>query len=340
MSHEIETHDDQAAAIYGNREAAWHGLGTVMDGNFTALEAMKIAHLGDWNVRKTPLYTLIEAGDETIATKVEGQFATVRDNPFVPGQVDHLGVVGAKYTPFQNEDSADFLDMLVHESGATLDTAGSLNEGRETFFSMKLPDHILVGGEDRVDLNLAILNSHDGTSAIRPLLSTVRVVCKNTFNMALNHNVGMATVRHTSSAKARIEEVRQLLGLEMKRHEEFEAEAEKMIQEAMTKRQFEKVVHTIFPEPDRVTATDRVKNTWAAQKDSLFSLFLGEIETQAKIKETRWGAFNAFTEYVDWTQPIRTAAATPKDRQAARFERAMIGTGATIKNKAWDLTKV
>ena len=39
---------------------------------------------------------------------------------------------------------------------------------------------LAVGGTDRVDLNIAALNSHDGTSAFRILVAPMPVVCANT----------------------------------------------------------------------------------------------------------------------------------------------------------------
>jgi len=52
MSHEIETHGTQAAAVFARKDA-WHRLGTtVRDRAFTAEEAMRLGHLGGWDVRK------------------------------------------------------------------------------------------------------------------------------------------------------------------------------------------------------------------------------------------------------------------------------------------------
>lgn len=46
MAHQIETHGNQAAAIFA-RTDAWHRLGTtVRDRAFTAEEAMTLGHLG------------------------------------------------------------------------------------------------------------------------------------------------------------------------------------------------------------------------------------------------------------------------------------------------------
>ena len=88
MAHEIETYEDQAAFV-SVRQDAWHQLGTVVPNELTAEEALRYAHLSNWNVRKEPLF--IGNG-----TEVQDRFATVRDNPFIEGQVDILGVVGSK----------------------------------------------------------------------------------------------------------------------------------------------------------------------------------------------------------------------------------------------------
>ena len=174
MAHEIETHGTQAAAVFARKDA-WHRLGTtVRDRAFTAEEAMRLGHLGGWNVRKLPLTTAEVSEGGVTPIEVPG-FATVRTNPFT-GAPEALGVVGGGYTPLQNEDHAEFLNLLADESGAIFDTAGSLRGGRQVFITMQLPNSLTVGGTDRVDLNIAALNSHDGSSAFRILVTPVRVV--------------------------------------------------------------------------------------------------------------------------------------------------------------------
>jgi hypothetical protein len=54
---------------------------------------------------------------------VPDQFATVRTNP-ITGRLDHLGVVGTKYEPVQNEESCALLDALTEDSGAVYETLG------------------------------------------------------------------------------------------------------------------------------------------------------------------------------------------------------------------------
>ncbi|WP_370074844.1 DUF932 domain-containing protein [Nocardioides sp.] len=201
MSHEIETHGTHAAAVFARKDA-WHRLGTtVRDRAFSAEEAMTLGHLGGWEVRKLPLTTAEVSEGGVTPIEVPG-FATVRTTPFT-GQPEALGVVGGGYTPLQNEDHAEFLNLLADESGAIFDTAGSLRGGRQVFITMQLPNSLTVGGTDRVDLNIAALNSHDGTSAFRILVTPVRVVCANTQSAALSNHESSFSIRHTHQRQGR-----------------------------------------------------------------------------------------------------------------------------------------
>ena len=167
MAHEIETHGRQAAAVFA-RTDPWHRLGTTVAGQaFSAEDAMRLGHLGGWDVRKVPL-TASEITEHGVTTMDVPGFATVRTNPFTH-RPEALGVVGSGYHPLQNEEHAEFLNLLADESGAIFDTAGSLRGGRQVFVTMKLPNSLTIGGTDRIDVNIAALNSHDGSSAFRLL---------------------------------------------------------------------------------------------------------------------------------------------------------------------------
>jgi phage/plasmid-like protein (TIGR03299 family) len=193
MAHELDITAGHVS-FADSRTDAWHHLGQSVGHTMTAREALDAAHLAGWNVRKMPLQVppqpvVSEHGVTTAAPlPVKEHFATVRTNP-ITGEFDVLGVVGTKYEPVQNEDSCALLDALVDEGGAHYETAGALRGGRETFVAMRLPESMSFDGKDgsndRTDFYLAALNSHDGSSKFRFLVTPVRIVCANTQTAAI-----------------------------------------------------------------------------------------------------------------------------------------------------------
>lgn len=310
MAHEIETFSNGEAAFVSARMDAWHQLGTKTDDAMTAEEALKLAYLADWDVRKVAIVT-------ANGTPVPDRWATVRTNP-VSHLEDVLGVVGTKYQPIQNEANTELLNALVELSGAHFETAGSLKNGREVFVTMKMPQNMRVGGIDDVEMYIAALNSHDGSSAFRFLVTPVRIVCANTQAMAIRGARASFSIRHTRSSTAAIAQARQALGLTHVYQEAFEAEAEKMIQETLTTAKFMDIVKDIFPAPanDAPAATT---GRYKEKVDTIGRLF-GDAHTNEAIRNTRWAGYQAVTEYLDHFAPAQTTkwAATEQDARAIR----------------------
>lgn len=328
MSHQLETHGPRAAALFA-RTDPWHKLGTTVQGEaFTAEDAMTLGHLGKWDVRKVPLSASEVTAEGVTHLDVPG-FATVRTNPFTQ-QAEALGVVGSGYTPLQNEEHAEFLNRLADESGAIFDTAGSLRGGRQVFVTMRLPESLVVGGSDRVDLNIAALNSHDGNSAFRLLITPVRVVCANTQSAALRDNVSSISIRHTRHAKAAVQAARDALGLTFAYVAEFEAEAERLVNTTMTDAQFHALVSDVFG-PTATDAPPRLKAVERARSESLSHLW-ADAQTQAGIRGTAWAGYQSVVEYVDHFAPVRTRG----DKSQARALRLLTSEEpAKIKRAAW-----
>ncbi len=328
MSHDIETHNGQAAAVFA-RQDAWHRLGTtVRDRAFTADEAMRLGHLGGWDVRKVPLQAVEPRADGVHTLDVPG-FATVRTHPFT-GVPEALGVVGSGYTPIQNEEHAEFLNHLTDQSGAVFDTAGSLRGGRQIFVTMQLPESMTVGGTDRVDLFIAALNSHDGSSAFRVLVTPVRVVCANTQAAALNNHVSSISIRHTAGAKAAVQAARDVLGLTFAYCGAFQTEAERMLDTAMTDAAFDSLITRVFGAAN-ADAPTRTAKAEAKRRRTLTALF-ANADTQANIRGSAWAGYQAVTEYVDHFAPVRDK----HDSATARATRLLTADEpAKIKRAAW-----
>src|SRR4051794_22534217 len=195
MAHALETLANGQTAFASARKSAWHQLGQIPDECMTAEDVMTKAWLGGWEVRKIALQG-IEVTDKGV-TKVDctDKFMTVRTNPQT-GATEYLGVVGDDYATVQNEQVAEMLNLLVDESGAHFETAGSMRKGKSVFVTRRLPDAMETAGVARMALYLAAPTSHDGTASLRLDATPVRIVCANTQRMAYARSQGSYTFRH------------------------------------------------------------------------------------------------------------------------------------------------
>lgn len=314
MAHNLDTTNDRASFVSA-REDAWHRLGTVLDHSFTAEEAMKEGLLGGWDVRAIPL----EVADPAtgVVVPVSDRRAILRTNP-VNRQPEYLASVGNAYHIIQNEEHAELLNALVDESGAHFETAGAINGGRQVFITMKLPGHLMVGGVDQVDTYLAAVNSHDGSTPFTIMTTPVRIVCENTLNIALGARTGMYRVRHTSGAQKMIlGQAREALDISFKYLDDFQEQAERLINTEMTQMEFEKIVTKEFGVPD-----DAPKAAVTRAEDRLdqFAELFGNAATHEAVRNTAWAGFNALTEWYDHQAPTRGAA----DADARRAVRTLM----------------
>lgn len=308
---------DGVASFVSARFDAWHKMGITVDSDkLTGQQVLELGRLGGWKLRRSGLFTM----DGDMKIDVSDQYAILRNNP-VNGKVESLGVVGKAYKIIQNERLVALLEAIIHETGAIYDTAGALDGGRRVFVTLKLPQGMTVGGIDAVDLNLIITTSHDGSASIAIMISPTRVVCANTLRAAFRNNVGIYKVPHLANAEAAIlREARQALELSWNYLNEFQTEAEKLIETELTETRFEEIIRAEFGAPEgapkpTVTRCDNKIN-------SMLQLFT-EAETQAGIRNTAWAGFNSLTEWFDHLAPVRPGDG---DEELKRAERAAFDT--------------
>jgi phage/plasmid-like protein (TIGR03299 family) len=229
----------------------------------------------------------------------------VRDNPFILGNKDVLGVVGERYVPLQNEDLFDFADNLL-DNGGRWETAGSIKGGRVVFGALALERETVLdpnGVSDKINTYLLVNTSHDGSIAIQASITPVRVVCANTLNLALGNRGRNGSVkqsfkiRHTQTAQGKVAVAREALGLANAYMDEFDKMASAMIETEITKAQFDKIVELAYPSPK--DDSKKVSLTKHANKiDLINDIYVGDFNNT--ISGTAWGALNALTERLDW----------------------------------------
>ena len=298
MAHNLETNDGEVAfALRG--APAWHNLANRIfnqDEDVTTQTMLEEAKLANWNVRLSPLTDHIsnEWNDVSDAHLV------LRTNPFNQ-ETDVLATVGKRYKPVQNEELFAFADA-IHDANADCrwESAGSLKKGKVVFGTVDIPRTMVLdpqGANDQTKLYLIVWTSHDGSVAVQAAVTPVRVVCQNTLNLAMKSAKQSFKIRHTQSVEGRIQVARETLGLALGYFDEFEKEAQALYSQSITDAEFSKLIQTIYPKPEK-DAKGALKK-WENKVVLLDDLYHNS-PTNATIKGTKWGAFNAITERLDY----------------------------------------
>lgn len=218
MAHLIEVRNGVASFVEnGRKERAWHGLGQVFDGQLTVKEALELSH-ADYPVEMQQVFAMtpaiqqaMESGtvdaDLILDAIVRGRKATMRMDDCQP-----LGIVSDSYGVVQNRDAFQFIDTLCsgelgNDHVPVIETAGVLGHGERVFITAKFPEQIILDNktDDRVDMYVVFTTSHDGSGAVNCIVTPTRVVCNNTLNLAMRHNAGKISLRHTSGINDRLD---------------------------------------------------------------------------------------------------------------------------------------
>lgn len=306
MSYGIDT-------AFTTARAPWDGIGTKLEGAATAEEAIIAAGL-DWRVVKKNLY--FKNGGYT---PVKGRQALVRVDT---GEA--LGVFSPKYSALQNIDAFKAESTVMQDHGAVFHSAGSLNGGRRIWVYAELPESLIVAGNE-LARGILLTNSHDGSAAVSMQLMAVNRVCFNT--MVRNFKSGGFRVVHTGDLDRRLSEARSVLGIQNQYFEDMAEGVESMAEQSMV--ESERFLQTLFGvKLDAEDVGTRVKN----QMDVVQDLFYHGIGNKGL---TKWDMYNAVTEYVDHHRgPSSGDQLVRSDR---RLNSAWFGSGAVMKEKAWEM---
>lgn len=329
MAHNLEVINGKASFAYANGRPGWHGLGQAIPDGMEHSDT--VAELAGLNRRVVlaPLYTKVDG--EPVA--VPEKFATVyEDNGFV------LGIVGNRYTVVQNVTAFQAIDRWLADGRVRYETAGALDEGRKVFILVRIGEDFLISGSDAVTPYALVTNSHDGSSGLGVKLVSTRVVCQNTLNVALREKGERIGIRHTASAEANIESAAKALGLVSRQQAEMMQRFEQLAQRNANHGLVEQVVELVAPDPVKleVSLTER-QRTRANRRHESFMTFLQhatELPTilSAGGLDTRWGLYNAATEWMEWGDPTKSTQILER-----RMVGSLEGSVADTRQRVYDL---
>ncbi len=295
MAHEVES---MMYVDTGGRNVPWHGLGTRVTEAPDTERALVLAGL-NWAIEQRPVY----ANGQVVG----GWKANVRATD---GKV--LGLVGTKYKPVQNRELANFVDGLLGE-GAQIETAGSLQGGARVWLLARLPEIHRLAGDPTVTY-LAVSNFHNGGGAVRANIVPVRVVCKNTLNLALRKAVRSWSCRHTGNISGKLDEASRALGLVRDYMVELEHKADVLRVMRISPDAWSDLVAELIPLPKGAKnpgTEERAKTKQKALREKMMAADLTDS------RWTAWAAVNAVADFAGHSEPSRKVAQWQENRFAA-----------------------
>jgi phage/plasmid-like protein (TIGR03299 family) len=284
MGHELTSTDSMMSV----RKVPWHGLGVVLDERPDSLAGAIDAAGLNWRVEQVPVFRH-DGLDGRPGAAVPGVRANVRGDT---GGL--LGVVSADYRVVQNSEAFAFLANLIG-SELHFETAGSLWGGKAVWVLAELPDHVSVGG-DEVRRFVLVTTRHDGSAAVRALVTPVRVVCANTLRVAIAGAPDVYRVRHLGDPTGALHEARRVLGLAIDYHRQFAALGDRLATERIGEAALGRVLERLYPVDPRLG--ERAARSRREAREAVVALFR-DGPTVGNAPGSKWAAWNAIVEHHD-----------------------------------------
>lgn len=299
-------------------------------GSMTTQSALQAAGL-DWTVSKRPLFT-------ADGLELPNHYGTFRDDRSdITGL---LGVVGNKYHVMQNAEALAILDDIIEaDSGKTVfSTAGELSGGKQIFASVDLRSDFEPIPGDTHSNYIVGTTSHDGSTATRLFLTSVRVVCRNTLQLAIKTAKAdeMAQIKHTAAAADRLSIARRNLLNASFTIATLKDQLQTLASRKLDRQSVVSILDRLFPVP--ATSKDGSAITRQENKRAMFLELFERNDGNGGFslaRGTAYNAYNAFTEYVDhYASAKQTAQKAGMDVDQIRAENAFFGLGSASKSEA------
>ena len=286
MAHGILEND----TMFSVKERPWHGLGTVVENAPSIKEAIKLAGL-DWNVELRPLCT-----NENESIAITSHQAVVKEDT-----TSVLGIVGNQYKPLQNSEAFEFFEPFIDNDMATLETAGSLFNGKKVFILAKINCGFSdVAQDDFIENFVLLSNSHDGSQAIRVGFTPIRVVCNNTLSSAISSDASkLIRVRHMGNVVSNLEDLRETMDLVNKQFLATVEQYRELTKKDINSNDLRKYIKQCFswkPLEQMIKEYDEhieIEETRSKLINRIEEIF--ELEPAHKV----WNAYNAVNSYLN-----------------------------------------
>jgi phage/plasmid-like protein (TIGR03299 family) len=289
----------------------------------------------DWEVALDPVLRekrTKTADGESIIVETPGEFHVVRLDTD-----QAIKVVGDKYVPIQNRDAFRVFDEAFIKHDITYDYMGLYKEGAKIWALARLPEtmkiHVTGKNVDEVQQHMLLVTSHDGSMSMRVVIAPIRTACFNTLSLPLTESMAVS-IKHTKNSPARLEEAINIVKAIKSNYEELAKYFQKLAETPFSQEDFNIFVKAILPSQediDEETGNKTFKKPGprlVKMRRQLHDVYMTD-DTIVEWRGTAWGAYNAFTAWVDHHRQYRT--------NDTKIQQIWLGNGATHKAQALSL---
>lgn len=228
---------------------------------------------------------------------------------------EEFDVANSSYEIFQNREAAELVEMILTgetSNGSNLDvefiTGGNLDGGARVWYLARINEEFQVPGDSSPIMPyVSVLNSHNGTAALRVINDSIRIVCDNTWK-ASERNAEKSnrifTFRHTGTIRDRIEDARKALFTAREETAQWVEYGTKMIAIPVEDHQVDRYLAEFVPMPPQHLITDRVASNVEQSRQAIKNFY--HSPSCASIAGTAWGLIQATGEFLDHGRAYRT----------------------------------
>ena len=301
MAHKLDSNAKTGKlAMFSVKETPWHREGIILENAPSFEDAFQLAGNG-FIVNEQPIFLY----DKVLGyVQMEDYKAITRDDN---GSV--MQVAGKNYSTLQYREAFEPLEPLVDKGVITLETGGSLREGKQAWMMGKLNFSDPVVNEvfaNELIPYMMITSGHDGLHGPEIGLTEVRVVCANTLAIARMGN-SLVKLRHKGDVRSKlIYESEKLFSGIIERYQGIALQYKAMKERILTVEEFTKgLLDKIAPLP-AVTKPEDVESRGYVSASIKRDAFTYKWDNGAGHKgdHSAWEAYNGVVEVIDHNEDI------------------------------------
>ncbi len=307
MSHLIDT-----LAYTG--QTPWHGLGNILSPQQSLDIWINAAGMG-WTIEQSDVMFNV-AFDALHVRPYSDSKVLYRSDTLAP-----FSVVSKRYHVVQPHEVLHFYQDLVQTGGFELETAGVLKGGKKLWALARTGQNMKLNGGNTVKYYLLLATSCDGTLCTTVQFTSLREVCNNTLQMALNDKADAIKTPH--SPQFNPEQVKEALGLSLTNWDLLQRNINALSQRSVSPAEAMMFFSDLINDPSDDDGNIVLSRPTKKLQELYQGAWMGS--DLASAKNAAWGLVNAVTEYMDHHRHARS--------QDHRLDSASFGQGTNSNPK-------